>query len=153
MSSLSNVYQPAAFYFSVKFSATGELSDTSFQEVSGISSELETESYTEAGENGFTYVLPKAVKHTRLVLKRGIADITSPLVQWCRSVMDYEFAQPIQTMSILVSLMNEDKIPIRAWSFIDAYPIKWEIDPFNSTKNDVAIEKIELFYKYSERLQ
>lgn len=152
MSLFTDAYQPAAFYFSVRFSATGGLSDTSFQEVSGISSELETETYTEAGENGYAYVLPKAVKHSRLVLKRGIADMTSPLVQWCRSVMDSEFTQPIQTMSILVSLMNEYKIPIRSWSFVDAYPVKWEVDPFNSTKNEVAIEKIELFYKYSDRL-
>ena len=153
MSFQSDAYQPAAFYFSVRFSATGELSDTSFQEVSGISSELETESYTEAGENRFTYLLPTAVKHTRLILKRGIANMTSPLVQWCRAVMDDELAQPIQTMSILVSLMNEDEIPIRTWSFIDAYPIKWTVDPFNSTKNAVAIETIELFYKYLDRLK
>lgn len=152
MSLLSDAYQPAAFHFSVRFSATAGMSDTSFQEVSGISSELETEPYTEAGENGYTYMLPKSVKHTRLVLKRGIADMTSPLVQWCRSVMDSEFTQPIQTMSILVSLINEQKMPIRSWAFVDAYPVKWEVDPFNSTKNEVAIEKIELFYKYSDRL-
>ena len=57
MSLLSDAYQPAAFYFSVRFSGTGGMSDTSFQEVSGISSELETETYAEAGENGYTHLL------------------------------------------------------------------------------------------------
>jgi len=48
--------------------------------------------------------------------------------------------------------MNEDKIPIRAWSFANAFPVKWDVESFNSTKNEVAIEKIVLNYTYSNRL-
>ena len=38
-----------------------------------------------------------------------------------------------------------------AWSFTGIYPMKWEIDAFNSTKNDVAIETISLRYNTVER--
>jgi phage tail-like protein len=145
-------YPPSAFYFSVVFGATLGLTDTSFQEVSGISAELETEPVIEGGENRFVHQLPKGVKHTNLELKRGIASATSPLVIWCRSVMELDFIVPIVTQPISVYLMNENRIPIRAWTFANAYPVKWSVDSFNSTKNEVAIEKIVLNYTYSNRI-
>lgn len=148
----SDGYQPAAFHFKVVFSATAGMTDTSFQEVSGIGSEVETEEVVEGGENRYVYRLPKAVKHPKLVLKRGIAKMSSPLVIWCRSVMEAGFIIPIVPMPILVFLLNENGIPIRAWSFANAYPVNWEVDAFNSTKNEVAIEKIELSYNYSNRI-
>lgn len=148
----SGGYQPSAFYFKVVFAATAGMSDTSFQEVSGIGSEIETEPYVEGGENRYVHQLPKSVKHPRLVLKRGIAKMTSPLVIWCRSVFEADFAAPIVPMPVMVYLMNENKVPVRAWSFANAYPVNWEVEPFNSTKNEVAIEKIELSYNYSNRM-
>jgi len=145
-------YPPSAFYFKVVFAEMGGMFDTSFQEVSGISATIETEPYSELGENNYVYQLPKSVTYPNLVLKRGIAAATSPLVQWCRTVFEGDFASPIDTMTVMVYLMNENKAPIRGWSFSNAYPVKWSMDSFNSTKNQVAIENIELKYHHSNRL-
>lgn len=145
-------YQPSAFYFKVVFSSTAGQSDTSFQEVSGISSELDTETVIEGGENRFVHTLPKGVKHANLELKRGIASSDSPLVKWCKSVFEMDFVDPIAVQSIEVYLMGADRTPIRAWSFANAFPVKWEVDGFGSTKNEVAIEKIVLSYTYSNRM-
>lgn len=147
-----DLYPLPAFYFKVVFSATAGQSDTSFQEVTGIGSEIETEPLVEGGENRYVYSLPKSVKHPNMVLKRGIASMTSPLVVWCRAVLEADFMTQILPMPIMVYLMNENKVPIRAWTFANAYPVKWEIEPFNSTKNEVAVEKIELSYNYSNRI-
>ncbi len=152
MLGLSDDYPPSAFYFKVVFAATAGMFDTSFQEVSGIGSEIETESYVEGGENRYVHQLPKSVKHPKLVLKRGIAAMTSPLVIWCRAVFEADFMVPIIPMPMLVYLMNENKIPIRAWTFANAYPVSWEVESFSSTKNEVAIEKLELSYNYSNRM-
>ena len=141
---------PAAFYFKVSFPAHID-SDTSFQDVTGIGSELETEPVVEGGENRFVHQLPKGIKHPKLVLKRGIANLDSPLVKWCKSVLE-EFTIPIKPQEIQVSLLNEKMDPIRAWSFINAYPVNWAIEDFNSTKNEVAIEKIDFNYNYSIRV-
>lgn len=145
-------YLPVAFYFKVVFSATAKTSDNSFQDVTGISSEIETESYVEGGENRFVHQLPKSVKHPKLVLKRGIAQKKSPLITWCSAVIDGGFAVSIKPKLVKVYLMNEKKSPIRAWSFANAYPVNWEVENFNSTKNEVVIEKIELNYNYVDRL-
>jgi phage tail-like protein len=153
MSSLfSDVYPPSAFHFRVAFAATLGLTDTSFQEVSGISAEVDTETVVEGGENRYVHTLPKGVKHPNLELKRGIAALTSPLVIWCRSVFEMDFITPVVAQPIVVQLLDESKLPIRAWSFANAFPVKWEVENFNSTKNEVAIEKIVLSYTYSNRL-
>lgn len=152
MLGLGNDYPVSAFYFKVVFSATAGMSDTSFQEVSGIGSQIETEPYVEGGENRYVHQLPKSVKHPNLLLKRGIAKMTSPLVIWCRSVFEGDLVLPIVPMPMMVYLINENKIPIRAWTFANAYPVNWEVESFNSTKNEVAIEKLELAYNYSNRM-
>jgi len=145
-------YPPSAFHFKVAFSATLGLLDTSFQEVSGMSVELETEDIVEGGENRYVHRLPKSIKHPKLVLKRGIGKISSPLVIWCKSVFEGDFILPIVPMPIVVFLLDENGIPKRAWSFMNTYPVAWDVEEFKSTKNEVAIEKIELSYTYSNRL-
>ena len=59
----SGGYPLPAFHFQVTFGASDSGSDTSFQEVSGIGTELEVEPFAEGGENRFVHQLPKAVKH------------------------------------------------------------------------------------------
>ena len=145
-------YPPSAFYFKVIFTETGSKSDTSFQEVSGISSSIQTESYAELGENGFVYELPKSITYENLKLKRGIAKMTSPLVKWCQDIFSGDFSSPIIPMLVDVYLMDENKDPIRGWSFNNAFPVKWSVDNFNSTKNEVAIETIELKYSSIVRI-
>ena len=80
-------YPPAAFHFVVRFDPASGVNDASFQEVSGISSEMTTRSYHEGGENRFEHLLPEGVKNQRLTLKRGLASAESGLVRWCKAVL------------------------------------------------------------------
>jgi phage tail-like protein len=149
---LDDDYPPAAFSFKVVFSATAGRSDTSFRDVSGIKATIETETYKELGENGFEYQLPKPPTYPNLVLKRGIASMTSPLVLWCKSVFEGNFSKPIEPMDIMVYLLNEEKSPKRAWGFSNAFPVSWDVEGFNSQESKVAIEQIELRYNYLTRV-
>jgi phage tail-like protein len=142
---------PCAFYFSVNCGGGSRNADTSFQEVGGIGPQIETESVTEGGENRFTHNLPKAVKHPRLSLKRGIAASDSDLVKWCQRVLEGGLSQRIDLRLVQVSLLDADGNPLRRWSFDSAYPVQWEIESFNSTKNELALEKIEICYAFSKR--
>ncbi|MEQ1721391.1 MAG: phage tail protein, partial [Nitrosomonas sp.] len=81
-----------------------------------------------------------------------IAPLTSPLVLWCKATLESGLSLAIKPLPVLVFLMNEDKVPIRGWSFDSAYPLKWEVESFGSTKNEVAIEKIVLSYTSSNRI-
>lgn len=145
-------YPPTAFHFAVTFGASPKDADGAFREVSGIGPEVETETVNEGGLNGFAHVLPKAIKHPRLSLKRGIAVSDSRLVLWCQAVLDGGFVKPIHPKLVHVFLLDEGGDPLRAWSIENAWPVKWEIDGFQSVRNEVAMEKIELAYARSNRI-
>ena len=146
------LYPPSAFYFKVVIGTTASDTDSSFQDVSGISTEMSTEDVTEGGENRFVHKLPTTIKQSNLELKRGIAPASSPLVSWCQEVLEGDFITAIVPKLISVYLLNENAEPIRGWTFANAFPIKWEVEGFNSTKNEVAVEKIVLSYTYSNRI-
>ncbi len=149
---LPSDYPLSSFYFKVVLVATLGMTDTSFKEVSGIGSKMDVETVNEGGENRYEYQLPTTVKHNNLVLKRGVAKLTSPLVIWCKSVLEMNYVVPIVPMPVLVYLMNENKLPVRAWSFANTFPVNWEVEGFKSMGNEVAIEKIELSYSFTNRL-
>ena len=107
------MYAPTAFYFRVSFGIAVLDADCSFSEVSGIVDEMETETVVEGGENRFVYTLPKAFKYPRLVLKRGVAPCTSPLVNWCRDVLEGGLGQPVSTKSMQVALLDESGQALR----------------------------------------
>lgn len=149
---MAAAYLPAAFHFAVTFGTQPKDADGAFREVSGIGPEIETEAVAEGGQNSFVHLLPKPAKHPKLVLKRGIAPVDSRLVLWCRSVLEGGLARPIYPKLLHVFLLDESGGPLRVWSIENAYPVKWEIEGFQSTRNEVAMEKIELAYACSKRL-
>lgn len=143
---------PVAFQFTVSLGAIPSGPDSSFQEVSGLEQAMEVEDLPEGGENRFVHQLPKGVKQKKLVLKRGVASLTSPLIIWCKATLEGGLSTSIQTAPLLVSLLDASSLPVRTWLFNSAYPVRWDIDAFNSTKNDVAVETIELAYQYMQRM-
>jgi len=153
MTSAANIYPPPAFRFSVSFGKSQSAVDSSFQEVTGIGPEMETETVTEGGENRYVLNLPKAVKHPKLTLKRGIAALESPLVAWCKNVLEGGLAKAVTPKLLHVFLLDENGQALRAWSFESAYPVHWEVEAFNSTKNEVAVERITLSYAFSTRVK
>ncbi len=142
---------PPAFYFTVSIGNGTTIRDSAFSEVSGIGTEIETEAVVEGGENRFVHQLPTQVKHGQLELKRGIARMSSPLAKWCKKTLEGEFAAMIELQTVMLNLVGAKDKVLRTWQFNDAYPVKWSVDPFSSTKNEIAIEKISLAYSYSQR--
>jgi phage tail-like protein len=146
----ANDYPLPAFYFKVEFDSTHGNSDTSWKEVSGISTEMETEPIVEGGSQ-YVRLLPKSIKHQNLVLKRGIASASSPLVKWCTTALERNFVERIVPSRVNVYLLNGEGNKVCGWAFTNAYPVKWSVEAFNSTKNEVAIESVELCYLSSSR--
>lgn len=136
-----------AFHFLVKLPG----GDTAFQEVDGLEVKRELETVVEGGENRFAYRLPKPADHGNLVLKRAIAPFGSALVGWCRDVLEGDLMLPIKLRSFDVHLLDEDGNPLRSWSIVNAFPVSWTVEAFNATKNEVAIERVELAYHYANR--
>ena len=139
-----NLYPPVGFSFWVSFEISDNPVDVSFQDVSGISMELQTEEIVEGGENSFTQKLPTRANYTPLVLKRGLA-VDSKLTDWVRDAIENLTIQP---STILVALLNDKQEPLVAYRFLNAYPLNWNISNFNAESSSIVIESLELYYQY-----
>jgi len=142
-------YPLPGFYFRLTFPLELGLADTSFKEVSGMSMEMGIEEIAEGGENRFKHRVPTGAKYQNLVLKRGVTSSISLLSLWCEATIGGGLSSTIITQTVILSLLDEDSFPIKNWSFINAWPVKWEFSPLDSMKNEILIESLELSYDYS----
>lgn len=149
-------YPPTGFHFKVEFQGVSGMDNDAeqrFQDVSGLSFEMETETLAEGGENRFEYKLPKRIRYPNLILKRGLLT-DSALIKWINNAMSTFFTVAVydfKPADILISLLDESQEPVAVWQVIQAYPVKWNVSNFNSNENAIAIETIELAYQYFER--
>lgn len=151
-------YPPPAFYFGVVVgggsgspSSGSPAVDGSFQDVSGIESEIDIEEVPEGGENRFVHRLPGRVKYPNLVLKRGLVTKDSLLANWFAETVGSNYVQPVEPRSVQVNLLGDDHYPRVSWFFDHAYPVKWQLGSLNSETNGVAVETLELAYNFFVR--
>jgi phage tail-like protein len=154
---MTRAYPPVGFFFEVIFlgeSLDKDSVETRFQSVSGLSSELQTETLKEGGELRFEHILPVRTKYNPLVLKRGLVK-DSKLIKWC---MDALVNFDIRPMDLLVKLLHlkgtnanatpQNIEPLMTWNVVSAWPKKWSVSDFNAEQNSIAIESLELNYSY-----
>ena len=138
-------YPQVGFHFLVTFELFPQLpNDLRFQEVSGLTVNMEMESLKEGGENRFVHQLPVRTSYNELVLKRG-KFLGSGVLHWCKNAMEnFEF----KPTNIMISLLNDDHLPLYNWYVINAIPKKLEISGFNAERGEVVIETMTLNYQY-----
>jgi phage tail-like protein len=138
-------YPAVGFHFLVVFELFPQLPyDLKFQEVSGLNVTMETEPFKEGGENRFIHQLPVRTSYTDLVLKRGVF-LGSGLLDWFKDAMqDYQF----KPVNVMISLLNDDHLPLFNWYVINAIPKKLEISGFNAERSELVIQTMTLGYQY-----
>ena len=142
---MATYYPPVSFHFKVEFNGiSSQETDTQFQSVAGLSVDIETEEFSEGGENRFKHKFPVRTKFPNLVLKRGLVT-DSKLIDWCRDAIESFQFQPID---LTVKLLNEKHEPLVTWNVVHAYPVKWVVADLNAEENKLSVETIELAYNY-----
>jgi phage tail-like protein len=137
---------PLGFRFSVLFMALGVIPnpiDTLFAKVSGLGATVETDVLAEGGQNLYAQRLPRQITHENLVLERGMT-VGSPLVIEFNVAMSHFTFKPAH---VLVTLLDNTRIPIAAWMCLKAYPVQWSVSDFDADSNSVVIEHLELAYQ------
>jgi phage tail-like protein len=147
----STYYPPPAFSFSVAIAAGGSAGaqtdiDAAFQEVTGIDPKVDIEEVREGGVNDFVHQLPGVTKHSNLVLKRGFVTKTSALADWAAQTVGSTLGTPIKTQTINVFLLGPDSQVLVTWTFMNAWPIKWEVSSLDANSNAVLTETLEISY-------
>ncbi len=92
--------------------------DIRFKKVSGLKATVSTTPVPEGGQNLYTQKLPVRIEYDNLVLERGMI-VGSPLnIEFNAAMSLFKFSPS----NVLVALLSEDKVPVSAWMFLNAYP-------------------------------
>ncbi|MBL0341302.1 MAG: phage tail protein [Bacteroidetes bacterium] len=151
-------YPPTGFRFRVEFIGVDGMNNDGeqrFQEVSGLSFDIEFDEVREGGENRFTYKFPKRVKYPNLVLKRGLLKGTA-IQKWVNDSINslsnaIPFVSDFKPADLIVTLLDEADDPVAVWDIKQAFPLKWSTSDFKSTDNSIVVETFELSYQFFER--
>jgi len=113
-----------------------------FKSVSGIRYETETYPVKEGGANDTTFMLPGATKWSNLVFKQGFTG-SSALLDWREMWMTND-PKNMKRSKGTITQLNTARQSMASWSFVGAWPCKWEMAEFDASKSELAIETLEL---------
>ena len=145
----------ASFYFSVEIDGV----DIAFQDISGINAEFDVDEIVDGHNNGFMRKIPKRMKFTPVVLKKGICK-TESMKSLLRTIVnqDYNLYDHVTSFrkNIYIFLKDEKGNNVMTFELIEAFPIKLNFGKFNSQENNIAIEELSYVYrnlnlKYDDR--
>ncbi len=140
------------FRFGVFFFAGGLIPnplDIRFQKVSGLSAEVTLTTHAEGGENLYTHRLPDRVSYGNLTLERGMVVGSLLNIEFNAALSLFEFFPS----NVIVTLFNEQNIPISGWLFIRAFPVKWSTSNLDADSETVVVDTMELAYARMQALR
>jgi len=117
--------------------------DFRFQSVAGLSVRVELGDGGNSGSNSNKRALPEKIKYDNLTLKRGLP-LFSPLrMEVQKSFSEFRFSP----RNVMVSILNENALPVSSWIFSEAFPVKWSLSELSAESSSVIVEELELKYK------
>jgi phage tail-like protein len=123
-------------------SAIGSVAVGGFSECSGLEMSLDVEEYREGGNNGTVLKFPTRIKPANLKLKTGVA-LRDDLWAWL-----YGFSEgQVQRRDGVVTLLDQQKNPVKVWSFRRGLPVRWSGPTLNASQNQVAIQELEIAHE------
>lgn len=108
-----------------------------FGAIRGLEAQVDVLEYREGGINDLVHRLPGQLTYPNLVLSHGL---TSRAVEDWFALTRLGAARHAMT----VTFLDNDGTAIRAWSFADAYPIRWTGPVLSAGGTDVAGEELEI---------
>jgi phage tail-like protein len=129
------------FCFHVQLPGYGN--EAFFKSVSGLRYETEIVPVKEGGQNLTTYQLVGSVKWSNIILKQGFTK-DSGLLKWRK-----EWTEPRggKRLDGTITQLNTALQPRASWTFKRGWPVKWEISEFDASKNELAIETLEIAHE------
>lgn len=113
-----------------------------FLEVTGLELHVGVEEFAEGGQNGYVHKFPGRMSWPNLVFRRGITQ-SDALFDWVGRSSGEGFAaggSKLARTTGAVSLVGDDGKPLRSWSLIEPFPVRWT-GPRLSAKDSAALEE------------
>ena len=87
--------------------------------------------------------MPGLRKFNNITLKRGIVKGDNEFFIWLSTVK----LNTVERRDLIISLLNEDHLPVMVWKVHNAFPVKVEGPQLKASGNEVAIESIEIAHE------
>lgn len=108
-----------------------------FGEIRGLEATVEMLEYREGGINDVVHRLPGQITYPNVILANGLT--SQAVEEW--------FAQTnlgAQRHTMTVTFLDADGMAVRAWSFTEAFPIRWTGPVLSAGTTEVAAEELEV---------
>jgi len=128
-----------AYYFEVEI--VGQPT-AHFRSVSGLKIETEVVDYQEGGATGGIRKLAGDTRFANLRLSRAFTGDRT-LFDWYASIQK---PQPVKVDG-RITMFDRQGTRVALWEFTNGFPVKWEGPEFDASKNEVAIETIEIAHE------
>jgi phage tail-like protein len=132
-------YPIPVFHYRVEIDG---MDPVAFSEVSGLNIEVKAITY----KDGLSCIqgakhMPGQAEPAKVTLKKGILKSDSKLYEWINDIR----ITTVEKKNITVSVMDEKgEAPVVTWKIKNAFPLKMNAPTFDATKNEVAVESLEL---------
>ena len=112
-----------------------------FRSVSGLKIETEVIEFREGGDTGVIRKLAGVTRYANIRMSRAFTGD--------RALYDWYAAQKQQPIRIdgRITMVDRHGTQIAAWTFSNGFPVKWELSELDASKNEVAIETIEIAHE------
>jgi phage tail-like protein len=139
-----------AFCFKVMLTIVGDQrAEAYFQSVSGLTYETDVEDYREGGFNYTTRRLVGSVKWPNIVLKKGFSPKADGhrLLKWREQWVYGIGNEPVQRASGQIIQLDHKLKTVCSWEFERGWPCKWVGPELDASKDELAIESIEIAHE------
>lgn len=123
-----------------------------FKEVSGLDSETEVIEHRATGPKGNIVVhkIPGALKWPNIVMRRGVTD-DKKLHDWRKKIEEGQIEANRKNGTI--TLYAPDGKVVAKYTFTKGWPCKFKGPALDSSKNEIAIEELEIAHEGLQRQQ
>ncbi len=119
-----------------------------FTECGGLSFEQTPVDYEEGGVNSHVHRFPARFKFANVTLKRGIATDGDKMWEWVTKAVQTSNLGQVSANKVTVILYDVGgHDPLRTWTFLGAFPIKWNVVALSAEQNAIAIETLEIAHQ------
>jgi phage tail-like protein len=121
------------------------INQAGFTDVTIPDSSIDAVEYRE-GTDKYTRKMAGFWKEGNVSLKWGITD-SKQLYDWYKSCKEGK----VQRKNVAVKLLDEEDKEVAAWTFENAWPIKYKAPDFSAKTHDVGIENLEIVHEGMKR--
>lgn len=115
-----------------------------FQEVSGLSVQVNVTDFVEGGLNSTTRKLIGNASYSNIVLKRGLCD--AGMFNWISAFVNHSGGK-LERMTGYITILDDAGKPVQKYKFERAIPVKWDGPSLNVMQDAIATESLELAHE------